>query len=991
MDFNLKWLEDTGVFQVNRLPARAAYKLYDEKGQLMEISLDGKWKFYYASTTDEAPECFYKKDFDTTNWDEITVPGYIQMQGGGKYGIPQYVNYQYPWDGHEDLLPPQIPKRFNPVGCYTRNFVMPKEWQDGVIVRFDGVDNAFALWCNDVFIGYSEDSFSPSEFDITEVVHGGQNKISVEVFRFSTASWLEDQDFWKMSGIFRSVTLLRKKQTHLEDLWVKPVLSDDFTRGKLTLELSFSGILKGQVKLATLGQTVEKDIDDEKITLNLSVQNPLLWSAEKPNLYSYAIEILDESGNIVEFTKGKFGFRRFELKDGLMKINGKRIVFKGVNRHEWNCHTARTITVEDMVEDIRLMKQNNINAVRTSHYPNRTEWYDLCDEYGIYVVDEANLETHGTWQFWPQEERLNHVIPNDDPKWQGSLLDRANSLLQRDKNHPSILIWSCGNESFGGKGIYEMSQLFRKTDNSRLVHYEGIVLDRRYPDTSDMESQMYTPAEDVKKFIEEYPEKPFILCEYMHMQGNSGGGTHLYTQMTDTIEKYQGGFIWDWVDQGIEHKNCLGENFFAYGGDFGDRPSEFEFVGNGLLLADRTPTPKLAEVKGCYQNFDIHVDEKELTIKNKSLFTDASEYRLILTLAKDGIAREKRILSADVLPDETKTIAITFKIDNEPGIYTVDARLCLKEDNLWGKKGHVVAWGQYEKNVRAEVAESDQPVTLVDGNANIGVYGKDFSLLLTKKASCSLISYRWKGHELLEKPLAMNFWRAPTDNDSAAFMEVKHVRFKTAGMYPRLKEMGGTCDGKIATLKAEYRLPDETEVSVEYRITGDGKVQTSLKWGGEQVESVPEFGLMMTIPAAYHKVSYLGNGPGESYCDFLRGVTFGRYAYDSNEGAQPYFLPQETGARTGVVWAEVTDEEGLGLHFEGDNMMFSALPYTPHELENARHQYELPPKVKTVIRCAKGQLGIAGENTWGAIPQEEHRVTLSEGEVFNFSFRGMGE
>ena len=988
MEFDPKWLTDPQVFQVNRLPAHASYMVRGADGAPLEQTLDGAWKFFYAQTPGGSPQEFYREGYDVSGWDEIAVPGYIQLQGGGKYGTPHYVNTQYPWDGHERLEPPAVPERYNPVGCYVRGFAVPQSWDGPVCVRFDGVETAFAVWCNGVFIGYSEDSFTPAEFDLTPAVHrDGENRLAVRVYRFSSASWLEDQDFWRMSGIFRSVALFTKAQTHLADLWVKPQLSEDLAAGTLRAELKLEGMCVGEATLTLDGKTVLAPVTGGHAVLELPVERPRLWSAEAPELYTYEVTLTDAAGHLLETVRGKAGFRRFELRDGLMLLNGRRIVFKGVNRHEWNCRTGRAVTMEDMVSDVRTMKQNNINAVRTSHYPNRTEWYDLCDEYGLYVIDETNLETHGTWQ---RPDGAESALPGDRPEWLGAVLDRANSMLQRDKNHASVLIWSCGNESFGGRDIYEMSRFFRETDPTRLVHYEGVFHDRRYPDTSEMESQMYTPAADVAAFLEKHPEKPFIMCEYMHAMGNSCGAMDRYTRMTDVIPQYQGGFIWDWVDQGIETDNCLGERCLACGGDFGDRPSDFEFVGNGLLFADRTPTPKLAQAKGCYQDFDILPDETGVTVKNKSLFTDTADYVLLVELTKNGARVKSGECSLQAVPGETARAELPFAVPQAPGEYTVDASLCLRENARWAAKGHCVAFGQWHISRKAPEKPCTLPVTLVEGDCNIGVHGRDFSLLFTKNAQGSVISYRWKGRELLQRPIALNFWRAPTDNDTAAGMELAHLPFKTAGLYAKLRRAKAETDGTSVRIHAKYALPGGARANVTYTITGDGKVEAALKWKGKAVESVPEFGLMLTLPAEYRNVAYYGMGPGETYSDFTSGAHMGLFGFDAHTALQPYFNPQESGARTGVQAAAVTDAAGFGLCLAGNGFMLSALPYTPHEVENARRQYELPPKVKTVVRCAKGQLGVAGDNTWGAGPHAEYHVALEKGETFRFTFGGMG-
>lgn len=988
--FDEAWISNPRVFAVNRLPAHAAYTLQSANDLPLEHCLDGTWKFHYAETPAKAPADFYKAETDTTGWDDITVPGYIQMQGGGAYGFPHYVNTQYPWDGHEALTPPEIPDRFNPVGSYVRRFRVPAQWGDAVCIRFEGVETGFAVWCNGKFIGYSEDSFTPGEFDLsTAIRRDGENVLAVRVYRFTTASWLEDQDFWRMSGIFRSVTLFTKGSTHLADLQVLPALDDSFTQGSLTLHAALEGACDGTVTLSALGQTAALP-SGPAVSFSFSLENPLLWSAEAPNLYPYTLTIRNAAGEIVETMHGQAGFRRFVLQDGLMQLNGKRIVFKGVNRHEWNWRRGRCVTKEDMLQDVRLMKQNNINAVRTSHYPNCNEWYDLCDTYGIYLIDEANLETHGTWQRLGAVNSNEVTLPGDKPEWRDAVLDRANSMLQRDKNHPSVLIWSCGNESCGGKTLWEMSEFFRHADPTRLVHYEGIRHDRTYPDTSDMESQMYTPAAKVEQFLEEHPQKPMILCEYMHAMGSSCGGTHRYTQLSDHNPRYQGGFIWDWIDQGILAKDPLGGDAVLYGGDFGDRPSDFEFVGNGLLYADRAPTPKLYEIKGCYEDFSVTVTADTLTIQNKSLFTDLSAYALTLLLEKEGKPIAHTQLCAQGAPGTATCIAIpeALRIPAAAGEFTLTASVCTKTDTLWAPAGHCIALNQYTETHSQAAASCNDGVRLTIGDVNIGVQGESFSLLFTKNAQGNLISYRWKGKELLERPLMLNFWRAPTDNDTAARMQWTHLPFKTAGSYAKLTQVDAVCDGTTAVITAEYAFAHGDSARLVYTVTGDGTVRAALTWLGKDYDSVPDFGLQLVLPATYHHVHYYGLGPGESYADFTRGVRLGRFTFDAHTALAPYFVPQESGARMGVRKATVTQKDGSGLCFMGNAFMLSALAYTSHELEQARHVYELPPKVKTVLRCGKGQLGIAGDDTWGAKPHKEYVLPLHHGDTFCVAFCG---
>ena len=562
-------------------------------------------------------------------------------------------------------------------------FTLPEGFvKNGLYISFQGVESGFALWLNGSYVGYSEDSFTPSEFDLTPYVKEGENKLALKVFKWTSSSWCEDQDFYRFSGIFRSVYLYTMPKVHVYDLKVQPVVAESLESADLVLDMEICGKV----------ETVEKSADDAKmqnvsakITLTGSrddskegaagsvsentifsetisfqpnntsdtirftdtgaatvhfeqqVSHPNLWSAEHPELYTLTVELFDENGNSVEFISQNIGFRRFEMKDGIMTLNGKRIVFKGVNRHEFSSKTGRAVSKEEVLQDIITMKQNNINAIRTCHYPDASGIYELCDRYGLYMIAENNLESHGSWDaashgLVPKDT----IVPGDNMDWEPMMLDRVNSCYQRDKNHPAILIWSVGNESYGGKVIFDMSEKFRAVDPHRLVHYEGIFNDRRYEGTSDMESQMYTSVENIKKFLAEHKEKPFICCEYTHAMGNSCGAMHKYTDLTDTEPRYQGGFIWDYIDQSILKKDRYGQEFQAYGGDCGERPTDYNFSGNGICYGgERDASPKMQEVKFNYQNISVTFEEHSFTVVNKNLFADTSEYQCIVILQKN--------------------------------------------------------------------------------------------------------------------------------------------------------------------------------------------------------------------------------------------------------------------------------------------------------------------------------------------------------------------
>lgn len=533
---------------------------------VLRHDLNGNWKFSYSVNPDNRPENFYQVDFNCAGWGDITVPGHIQLQG---YGKPQYVNTMYPWDGLNEIRPPEIPQDHNPVGSYVKMFTVPENMTNKpVYISFQGVESAFYVWLNGKFVGYSEDSFTPAEFDLTPFLTEGENKLAVEVYQRSTGSWLEDQDFWRFSGIFRDVYLYTVPEIHVYDADVRAELNDAFTQGTLKVDLKLLSGDSSPSKIVTelydregsLVSTRTIDTGDGKWSVTMDVENPKLWSAERPNLYKLYIQVFNEKGSLVEVIPQKVGFRRFELIDKIMHLNGERIVFKGVNRHEFNCRTGRAITKEDMLWDIKTLKQHNINAVRTSHYPNQSYWYDLCDEYGVYVIDEMNLETHGSWQKMGAVEP-SWNIPGNKPEWENIVMDRAVSMVERDKNHPSILIWSCGNESYAGEVILNVSKYFKKVDPSRLVHYEGVFHAREYNDTSDMESRMYAKPADIEEYLNAKPQKPYISCEYMHAMGNSLGGMYKYTDLEKKYPMYQGGFIWDYIDQSLIKKDRYGNEF----------------------------------------------------------------------------------------------------------------------------------------------------------------------------------------------------------------------------------------------------------------------------------------------------------------------------------------------------------------------------------------------------------------------------------------------
>ena len=1021
MKFDYGKIKDPAFFAQNRVKAHSDHHYYKnhrelaEKNESFRQNLNGLWKFQYARNLAEAPAGFEAEDFDCKGWEDIRVPAHIQMEG---YDKPQYVNVQYPWDGHEAIEPGEIPTQFNPVASYVKYFTVPENMQGKrLFVSFQGVESGFALWCNGSYVGYSEDTFTPSEFELTSYLKEGENKLAVQVFKWTSGSWCEDQDFFRFSGIFRDVYLYSIPDTHVSDIRIKTILNDTYDRGNLEIVLEAIGNGKVELILTRQGEEAartEVEIKDGQSTVvELTIEQPALWSAEQPNLYNLMIQVTDDQEQLQELIPQRVGFRRFAIEDGIMKLNGKRIVFKGVDRHEFSSRRGRVPNHDELLRDIVTMKRNNINAIRTSHYPNDSALYALCDEYGLYLIDECNMETHGMCDMvgrgvWPIEKAL----PGDRQEWKDLLLDRVNSMYQRDKNHPSIIIWSCGNESFGGSVIYEMSKLFHALDETRLVHYEGVCNDRRYNDTSDMESRMYPSAAAVKEFLQKDRSKPYLLCEYTHAMGNSCGGMHKYTDLTDEEPLFQGGFIWDYIDQSIYHKDRYGKEVLGYGGDFDDRPCDYNFSGNGIAYGgERMPSPKMQEVKFNYQNISIQIQDDQFTVINKNLFTNTDVYDCKISLTIDGrqIADTKVDIGVEPLSQQTYQLPrwryLTPWSKEEPwmatdaGEYVVTVSFVLKEDTLWAQRGHEVAFGQGIYEIEAPQQRKPQSyMKVTDGTYNLGIKGEHFEVLFDKGGK-GLVSYVYGGREMIKAIPKPNFWRAPTDNDNGNQMPFRYAQWKLASMYqlngiPGSKEPNPVIvqETDKVTVTYTYYLPTTPESSCEvaYTVTGDGTVHTALSYEPPKgIHDMPEFGMLFKFDADYENLTWYGYGPAETYCDRERGGKLGIYQNKVADNIAQYLVPQECGNHTHVRRASVTDNLGRGIEFSGKELSFSALPYTPHELENAMHSYELPPVYYTVVRVALQQMGVAGDDSWGARTHEEYLIDVTRPLKLEFDFKGI--
>ncbi len=1027
MEFNFENIADPEFFEENRIPAHSdhPYFISEEEAETgvssFRESLDGIWRFHYSRNLKTALKDFYRTDFDTEGFEEIRVPSCIQLEG---YDKPQYANTQYPWDGHEKLEPGEVPELFNPIGHYVKYFHVPERFGDGpVCITFEGVESALALWLNGHYIGYSEDSFTPSEFDLTEWIdRKGENKLAVMVFRFTSGSWCEDQDFFRFSGIFRKVWLYTIPKLHVNDLKIETSFSPDFKDAVLGLTIALSGEAELLIELGQEGEAIcsERARFAGCQRVELSLRDPKLWSAEHPNLYVVEITVKDPEGKVQEVVAEQVGFRKFELKDGVMCLNGKRIVFRGVNRHDFSSFNGRVVTEAEIARDLLTMKRNNINAVRTCHYPNQTAFYRLCDLLGIYVIDETNLETHGTWDAIIRGlEKLEYAVPGDRPEFHEMVLDRGRSMYERDKNHPCILIWSLGNEAYGGKNIFDLHEAFRSWDTTRLVHYEGINNDMRYPDTSDIASSMYWPVSMLRNYLSEHRSKPLISCEYAHAMGNSCGGMYLYTDYADEEELYQGGFLWDYIDQSLTSKDRYGKEYQAYGGDFDDRPNDGAFSGNGIVYGrDRDESPKMQEVKYNYRPVCVSFDGDEIVIRNRNLFTNSSEYACVIT-----VSEEERILTQitgefDVEPLTEKRFSLPMELPEFSGEYVITVSFLLKEAAWWAEAGYEVAYGQRIIGKRKELQHERKSFRVVKGHFNTGIRGEGFEILLSELFG-GMTSFRFAGRELIKKMPRPNFWRPMTNNDLANLLPFRAGQWKTASLYvshmheasfnpiPGLPgmdysqfgaqtgvagepaEVRDTEDGIEVSFRYHLPVNPEPECRMTWRIHSDGVTDVTLFMSeSAAVGELPEFSVIFGFDADLKNLHWYGLGPEETYVDRFHGK-LGVYANQVQDNMAGYLVPQECGNHIGVRYAELTDDRGRGIRFEGDALSLSVLPYTPHELDNASHPFELPPVHYTYVRVGLMQMGVAGDDTWGARTKPEHMIDNKSPLSLEFSFKGI--
>jgi len=1001
--------QNTEVVEVNRENAHASRFSFDSFEEALDghiqassnyLTLNGTWKFQWSPNPDLRPADFYRQDFDDSGWDDIPVPSNWEMKG---YGVPIYVNIPYEWTTKP--MPPAVPTEHNPVGSYRRSFTVPAGWDDKQIyIHFGAVKSAFYLWVNGKKVGYSQGSKTPAEFNISSYLKNGENMVAVEVYRWSDGSWLECQDFWRISGIEREVRLEARPGVHIQDFFCKTGLSHNYTSGIINLEVELSapggGSAKNHVVDAQLYAPTNSElafwsgsesvIPGKKgagaVRFSDVLDRVEPWSAESPSLYSLVLTLKNQKGEIVEHLSARVGFRTSEIKYGQLLVNGKAVLLKGVNRHEHDEYEGHVVSEEIMLKDIELMKLYNINAVRTSHYPNDPRWYELCDEYGLYVIDEANIESHGMG-YQPDRTLGNN------PLFTKSHLDRTIRMVERDKNHPSVIIWSLGNEAGDGVCFNATYDWIKQRDLSRPVQYERSESGRN----TDIFCPMYAPIYDMIKYVERHPSKPLIQCEYSHAMGNSNGNIVDYWDAINKYDQLQGGFIWDWVDQGIAQYTEDGEKFWAYGGDFepDTMRTDGTFCLNGLIFPDRTIHPGLVELKRAYQyvGFEaLPLDAKRIKVSNNYDFTNLNNFNLHWTLSANGETLKKGVINGpDLEPGQGAIVNLDLSdasMDKEKACFlNMELRTLKTAGMIPG--GHVVASEQFNLN-------PDFPGTLsMDAFSAVGV--KDLSFVETKEAitvqipegeiafdrsSGYLISYVWKGKLILDQGPKPNFWRASIENDFGNHTDKRSSMWKEFGNELELQTLVPMQSDEQLFLLAEYIHPDNgSNYLVKYQFNSRGEILVHAKFtpSEDNFPQIPRFGMRMLVPKGFSQLDYFGRGPHENYIDRKHSAHVGLYKSAVSEQYVPYISNGENGNKTEVRWLTLSAADGSGIKISGiPSIDFSALHYSQEQLDreerDGAHTFDLEKSEQVFLNVDWKQMGVGGDNSWGARTHAEYTI-----------------
>ena len=1001
--------QDESVNEVNRAAMHThffAYENAEKAGSDVKensknfMSMNGSWKFFWVKNADQRPTDFWEVGYNDKGWDDMKVPAVWELNG---YGDPIYVNIGYPWRNQYKNNPPHVPTEKNHVGSYRREFVIPADWSGkDIVAHFGAVSSNMYLWVNGKFVGYSEDSKLEAEFDLTPYVKPGQkNLIAFQVFRWCDGSYFEDQDFFRYTGVARDCYLYARNKKRIDDIRVVPDLDAEYKSGSLTVNLSLKGNAAVSLELLDAANRTVATAEVKgagKQSSVIRVDNPNKWTAETPYLYTLRAT-LKEGGKVTEVVPLKVGFRKIELKNSQLLVNGQPVLFKGADRHEMDPDGGYVVSRERMIQDIQIMKKFNLNAVRTCHYPDDSFWYDLCDKYGIYVVAEANLESHGMGY---DEATLAKV-----PSFKKTHLERNQRNVQRNYNHPSIIFWSLGNEAGYGSNFEAAYDWVKKEDPSRAVQYER----SGYEGKTDIHCPMYLNYKDCIKYCEDDSKtKPLIQCEYAHAMGNSEGGFKEYWDLVRKYPKYQGGFIWDFVDQSCRWTGKNGKMIYAYGGDFNRfDASDNNFCDNGLISPDRVPNPHMYEVGYFYQNiWTTAADLKagELNVYNENFFRDLSAYALEWEVMKNGtVVRTGRVDNLNVAPQQTAKIKLDLGKTCACAEWLLNVKYVQKQREGLVPAGHIVAKDQLVLNEYKAPAMTLQNVTdmniqtalprIDDANSQcVMIEGENFNIQFAK-ADGFMDKYMVDGLDMIKEgaKLTPNFWRAPTDNDFGAGLQQKYAvwknpKFKLVSLKSEMK------DG-LAVVSAEYEMPSVsagTKLQLTYEINNRGAVKVNQKLvaeKGAKVSNIFRFGMQMVMPKSFENISYYGRGPVENYIDRKWATELGVYNQTVTDQFYAYIRPQENGNKTDIRWWKLLNEAGRGLQFVAEApFSASALHYTIESLDSGwekkqEHSNEVEPADLTNFLIDKVQMGLGCVDSWGAIPREEYMLPYGD---YEFTF-----
>jgi beta-galactosidase len=1013
--------ENPAVSEINREARRAYFIPFASaeqasandlwKSPFIE-SLNGTWQFHLSHNPYVRPFYFFKDDYDTDDWTTIKVPANWELQG---FDVPIYTNIRYP----HAATPPTIQKNWNPVGSYKRTFTIPANW-DGkeIFLHFGAVSSAMYVWVNEQMVGYSEDSKTPAEFDITKYLKKGQNSLAVEVYRWCDGSYLEDQDFWRMSGITRDVFLMARNSQYIKDFRIASQLVNNYKDGEFNLTAQVANISKkmpvvtveallldGKNKTVDLKQSQKTAKNITVVTFNAKLPGVKPWSAENPNLYQLLITLKDGSGKVLEVLRQDVGFRTVEIKNSQLLVNGVAIYLKGVNIHEHNEITGHYQDEATMLKDIFQMKSHNINAVRTSHYPEPERWYELCNQYGIYLVDEANIESHGMGY---GKESLAK-----DPVWKDAHLFRTHNMFERDKNQPSVIIWSLGNEAGNGVNFEATYDYLKSVDNSRPVQFEQAGNGRN----TDIMCPMYASIQHIENYAKNNPAKPLIQCEYAHSMGNSTGNLQDYWDAIERNPTLQGGFIWDWVDQGILTKDAKGNKFWAYGGDLGSDtlPTDGNFCINGLINPDRSVKPTLIEVGKVYQHIGFKAKDLQngtIEILNKYSFTNLSEFDFFYEVVADGkVLKSDKLPEMQLAPNSSKIVNVDTKVDIQPATeYFINLSAKLKKTKGILPAGTQMAYEQFElpyTKSAVAVAKSSLPAvsSKEEGNSII-VEGPGFKLNFSKEEA-TLKSYQLNGKEMLLSGPVPNFYRAPTDNDFGNDLNKRSGVWRKAGERKSVKSATVKQLGKDVIVSFNFDINNEKKQPIAnynstYTVIGSGEVivNNSFKMLRDSLPEIVRFGVNMVMPREFDQMSWLGRGPHENYIDRKTSALVGLYSGPVADQYFAYIRPQENGNKTDVRWMSITNKEGLGLEFIGLPLLsVSAHHQIMEDFESPgrtdgsiadykhmvrRHTNDVVPRNLTSINIDYKQMGVGGDTSWGAWTHDEYRLREKN---YEYSFR----